>query len=76
NYRDSLSVVETMIESDENLREELYHKIIYCKELINSYELINVPELLETEDWPDNEHENLKTALKDIKKIHSYVKSF
>ncbi|UCC19908.1 MAG: hypothetical protein JSV62_01120, partial [Promethearchaeota archaeon] len=43
NYRDSLSVVETMIESDENLREELYHKIIYCKELINSYELINVP---------------------------------
>ena len=76
NFRGSLSVVETMIENDEELREDLYNKIVYCKELINSYELINVPELLETDDWPDNEEEKLKTALKDIKKIHSYVKSY
>lgn len=74
-YRGCLSAVEILLETNEELREDLYHKIVYCKELINSYELIQIPELLITDDWPNEEHENLKMMAKNIKKLHSYVKS-
>ena len=75
NYRGCLSTIESLLESIKGLRDEIYHKIVYCKELINSYELTNIPELLETDDWPNEEHENLKTMLSDIKKLHGFVKS-
>ena len=75
NYRGCLSAVEILLETNEGLREDLYHKIVYCKELINSYELTQIPELLVADDRSNEEHENLKTMLRDIKKLHSYVKS-
>ena len=75
NYRGCLSAVEILLESNEGLREDLYHKIVYCKELINLYELTQIPELLEADDWSNEEHENLKTMARSIKKLHSYVKS-
>ena len=74
-YRGCLSAVEVLLESNEGLREELYHKIVYCKELINSYELTQIPELLEADDWSNEEYGNLKTIGKSIKKLHTIVKS-
>ena len=75
NYRGCLSAVEILLESNDGLCEDLYHKIVYCKELINAYELTQIPELLMADDSSNEEHENLKTMARSIKKLHTYVKS-
>ena len=75
NYRGCLSAFEVFLESNEGLREDLYHKIVYCKELINSYKLTQITELFEADDWSNEEHNNLKTMGRNIKKLHTFTKS-
>lgn len=75
NYRGCLSAVETILDSNEGLHDDLYHKIVYCKELINTYELTQMPDLLEADDWSNEQQENLKIMANRIKKLHSYIKS-
>ena len=71
NYRNCLSI----LEGNKQLRNEYYHRIVNCKELINLFEFSTLPKLLEMNNLSNENYEELKTMARDIKAVNSYVKS-
>jgi len=71
NYRDCLSLLET----NTQVQNDYYHKIAYCKELINTFEFSWIPQLLEVNGWSEGEYEKFKMMANDIGKISNFLKS-
>lgn len=71
-YFNELFVV---IEKNKQLHDSYYHKIIHCKELINTFEFYYLPQLLEDSGCSDEGFEVMKQMKDDIKCLYKYVKA-